>query len=346
MNGVDLAKRILRAAPSAKVLLMSGYAREEYLTPADDLPFIGKPFTTRAIVDRLRSHPGRASGRHVGEPSGLTWSDTQPLVACDRHGRPAGAQLSQVRPSRVRVGGAGAARSGAAWARPPWAGLEPIARQARLRVGVVGRARLLRRHGVLDQRRAGAVRRPADAGGDVRDAAAGRLPRAVSRRRRGRDCRVPARVRGSRRWRSPRRPGWPPSSCAARSSAAFPGCRSATARWRCCRSRRWRASSASTACRRSSPRSTSRWRRRSCRAGRTPMDTRRRSSGRHRGRGRVGRVAHRAGRSARRRTAAARRPRAGQHRAGRQVGSAPGAPHHHHLHGDDARRGQARRAST
>jgi PAS domain S-box-containing protein len=55
MNGVDLAKRILRAAPGAKVLLMSGYAREEYLTPADDLPFIGKPFTTRAIVDRLRS---------------------------------------------------------------------------------------------------------------------------------------------------------------------------------------------------------------------------------------------------------------------------------------------------
>jgi PAS domain S-box-containing protein len=55
MNGVDLAKRILRAAPAAKVLLMSGYAREEYLTPADDLPFIGKPSTTRAVVDRLRS---------------------------------------------------------------------------------------------------------------------------------------------------------------------------------------------------------------------------------------------------------------------------------------------------
>jgi PAS domain S-box-containing protein len=55
MNGVDLARRILRAAPTAKVLLMSGFAREEYLTPADDLPFIGKPFTTRAIVDRLRS---------------------------------------------------------------------------------------------------------------------------------------------------------------------------------------------------------------------------------------------------------------------------------------------------
>jgi two-component system cell cycle sensor histidine kinase/response regulator CckA len=55
MNGVELAKRILRAAPDAKVLLMSGYAREEYLTPADDLPFIGKPFTTRAIIDRLRS---------------------------------------------------------------------------------------------------------------------------------------------------------------------------------------------------------------------------------------------------------------------------------------------------
>jgi hypothetical protein len=34
---------------------MSGFAREEYLTPADDLPFIGKPFTSRAIVERLRA---------------------------------------------------------------------------------------------------------------------------------------------------------------------------------------------------------------------------------------------------------------------------------------------------
>ncbi|HEY6508620.1 MAG TPA: PAS domain S-box protein [Vicinamibacterales bacterium] len=55
MNGVALAKHVRQALPAVKVLLMSGYAREEFLTPADDLPFIGKPFTTRAIVDRIRS---------------------------------------------------------------------------------------------------------------------------------------------------------------------------------------------------------------------------------------------------------------------------------------------------
>ena len=71
MNGVELAKRILRAAPDSRVLLMSGYAREEYLTPADDLPFIGKPFTTRAIVDRLQIGPGAAAVGLLREPSGL-----------------------------------------------------------------------------------------------------------------------------------------------------------------------------------------------------------------------------------------------------------------------------------
>jgi DNA-binding response OmpR family regulator len=55
MNGVALAKQVRHLAPGVRVLLMSGYAREEFLTPADDLPFIGKPFTTRAIVDRIRS---------------------------------------------------------------------------------------------------------------------------------------------------------------------------------------------------------------------------------------------------------------------------------------------------
>lgn len=55
MNGVALAKHVREAVPGVKVLLMSGYAREEFLTPSDDLPFIGKPFTTRAIVERIRS---------------------------------------------------------------------------------------------------------------------------------------------------------------------------------------------------------------------------------------------------------------------------------------------------
>jgi len=55
MTGVELARRVRLEAPDARVLLMSGFAREEYLTPADDLPFIGKPFTSRAIVERLRA---------------------------------------------------------------------------------------------------------------------------------------------------------------------------------------------------------------------------------------------------------------------------------------------------
>ncbi len=57
MNGVQLAMRARRTAPHLRILLMSGYAREEFLSGAegaDDLPFIGKPFTTRAIVERLR----------------------------------------------------------------------------------------------------------------------------------------------------------------------------------------------------------------------------------------------------------------------------------------------------
>jgi two-component system cell cycle sensor histidine kinase/response regulator CckA len=55
MTGVELARRVRGQVPDARILLMSGFAREEYLTPADDLPFIGKPFTSRAIVERLRA---------------------------------------------------------------------------------------------------------------------------------------------------------------------------------------------------------------------------------------------------------------------------------------------------
>jgi DNA-binding NtrC family response regulator len=57
MSGVQLAQHVLRTRPATPVLLMSGYAREEVLlhTPGGfDLPFIAKPFTTRAIVERLR----------------------------------------------------------------------------------------------------------------------------------------------------------------------------------------------------------------------------------------------------------------------------------------------------
>ena len=58
MSGVHLARQVSREAPAVRVLLMSGYARDELhtgTTAGDDWPFIGKPFTTRAIVERLRA---------------------------------------------------------------------------------------------------------------------------------------------------------------------------------------------------------------------------------------------------------------------------------------------------
>jgi two-component system cell cycle sensor histidine kinase/response regulator CckA len=58
MNGVQLARQLRHARPGTPILLMSGYAREEFLPIAqseDDLPFIAKPFTTQAVVERLRS---------------------------------------------------------------------------------------------------------------------------------------------------------------------------------------------------------------------------------------------------------------------------------------------------
>jgi two-component system cell cycle sensor histidine kinase/response regulator CckA len=58
MSGVQLARQLRRSLPSLRVLLMSGYAREEFSSgpnAVDDLPFIPKPFATRTVVERLRS---------------------------------------------------------------------------------------------------------------------------------------------------------------------------------------------------------------------------------------------------------------------------------------------------
>ena len=68
MSGVQLAREVSRAVPTTRVLLMSGYARDEFLTgdhAGGDWPFIGKPFTTRAIVERLRALLGPAMGQRV-----------------------------------------------------------------------------------------------------------------------------------------------------------------------------------------------------------------------------------------------------------------------------------------
>jgi two-component system, cell cycle sensor histidine kinase and response regulator CckA len=58
MSGVQLARQLRGTLPSLRVLLMSGYAREEFSTgpnAVDDMPFIPKPFATRTVVERLRS---------------------------------------------------------------------------------------------------------------------------------------------------------------------------------------------------------------------------------------------------------------------------------------------------
>jgi two-component system cell cycle sensor histidine kinase/response regulator CckA len=58
MSGVQLARQLRHRLPSLRVLLMSGYAREEFASgpnAVDDLPFIPKPFATRTVVERLRS---------------------------------------------------------------------------------------------------------------------------------------------------------------------------------------------------------------------------------------------------------------------------------------------------
>ena len=58
MSGVQLARQLRHTLPSLRVLLMSGYAREEFASgpnAVDDLPFIPKPFATRTVVERLRS---------------------------------------------------------------------------------------------------------------------------------------------------------------------------------------------------------------------------------------------------------------------------------------------------
>jgi DNA-binding NtrC family response regulator len=52
MRGTDLAKRIQSVSPWTKVLLMSAYKVAE--VTASGLPFIGKPFTPEALVDRVR----------------------------------------------------------------------------------------------------------------------------------------------------------------------------------------------------------------------------------------------------------------------------------------------------
>ena len=52
MKGTELARRVQEVSPWTKVLLMSAYKVAEIT--ASGLPFIPKPFTPEALVDRVR----------------------------------------------------------------------------------------------------------------------------------------------------------------------------------------------------------------------------------------------------------------------------------------------------
>ena len=52
MKGTELAKRVQEVSPWTKVLLMSAFKVAEIT--ASGLPFIPKPFTPEALVDRVR----------------------------------------------------------------------------------------------------------------------------------------------------------------------------------------------------------------------------------------------------------------------------------------------------
>ena len=59
MKGTDLAKRVQEVSPWTKVLLMSAYKVAEVTTSG--LPFIAKPFTPEALVEKVRQILGAPS---------------------------------------------------------------------------------------------------------------------------------------------------------------------------------------------------------------------------------------------------------------------------------------------
>jgi two-component system cell cycle sensor histidine kinase/response regulator CckA len=62
MSGFDLAKRLHQAAPSMKVLFMSGYTGTEYFRQkgmlGKDLPFIEKPFHIEDLAEKIEATLG------------------------------------------------------------------------------------------------------------------------------------------------------------------------------------------------------------------------------------------------------------------------------------------------
>lgn len=73
INGIELARRALKADPSLVVIFITGYCSLETARQAIALgayDYILKPFTRTAVSEALHSALGRADQRHAGEPSG------------------------------------------------------------------------------------------------------------------------------------------------------------------------------------------------------------------------------------------------------------------------------------
>lgn len=54
MSGVELAEQILKEQPGTKALLISGWPDSEILAAEKNLPFLSKPFSPNALVERVR----------------------------------------------------------------------------------------------------------------------------------------------------------------------------------------------------------------------------------------------------------------------------------------------------
>ncbi len=57
MNGCQLAESLLARRRSLRILFMSGYAEDVLVTNVGLVPgaaFLGKPFTTKALVTKVR----------------------------------------------------------------------------------------------------------------------------------------------------------------------------------------------------------------------------------------------------------------------------------------------------
>src|SRR5262249_31706371 len=62
MSGIDLAKAVAQVRPGIKVLFMSGYTDAAVVNQGmltAETPFIQKPFTSAALVDRVQQVLGR-----------------------------------------------------------------------------------------------------------------------------------------------------------------------------------------------------------------------------------------------------------------------------------------------